>query len=267
VPGEVGPGHAVLTVATLNTMGLPALRSGLQRRYKAIGAAFERTAADVVLCQEVFTYYHLALLTRHLPSYRAHHKRSVAGPAGGLVTFSKEPALATRYYRFPPCTGAELGAAGRLRAQMKGAIVTVFGAPEPVAMVNTHLLANSAGDWSEGSTAYRAQGAQLASLGQIVRAQDCPVVAAGDFNMPATTPRFKAFLAAAGLADAFGGACPPTFRAGFLRPGAEPHCIDFILRSDAVQVNDHGLLFAADNSGPVSDHLGLFATVTIGRSC
>jgi endonuclease/exonuclease/phosphatase family metal-dependent hydrolase len=267
VSGQPTSDDVALTVATLNTMGLPVLGSGLPRRYQAIGSWFERFPVDVVLCQEVFTHYHRALLTRHLPSYTAHYQRSLAGPAGGLVIFARERALATTYRSFPRRSRYGLRPAQRLRSQLKGTTVAVFGTPAPVAVINTHLLANTADDWSDGSRTSRAQAAQLADLGRIVGAQDCPVIVAGDFNMPATAPAFRAFLAGAGLADTFGGACPPTFRARFLPPGTVPHCIDFILGPDGVQVEDHGVLFADDSAGidSVSDHLGLYATLTIGR--
>ena len=69
-----------LTVASLNTRGVgPHLRT----RYGVIGSVFETSHVDVVNLQEVLTYYHLHLLRRSMPSYRASLRLSAAGPAGG----------------------------------------------------------------------------------------------------------------------------------------------------------------------------------------
>src|SRR5690348_5965581 len=65
-------------------------------------------------------------------------------------------------------------------------------------------------------------------------------------------------MAATGLADAFGGACPPTYRAEYLPAGATPHCIDFILTAGEVTVESTALVFAEKEPlGYVSDHIGL----------
>ena len=48
VPGEL------VTIATLNTRGIPLTGSRLAGRYAVIGAGFEAGDADVVCCQEVF---------------------------------------------------------------------------------------------------------------------------------------------------------------------------------------------------------------------
>ena len=60
VPGEL------LTIASLNTRGIPLTGSRLTERYAAIGAGFDAGDADVVCCQEVFTYWHLRVLVRRM---------------------------------------------------------------------------------------------------------------------------------------------------------------------------------------------------------
>jgi len=75
---------------------------------------------------------------------------------------------------------------------------------------------------------------------------------------------FGEFMAATGLADAFQGACPPTFRAEYLPAGATPHCIDFILTAGGVTVESTALLFAEkEPPGYVSDHIGLRARLSL----
>ena len=60
----------LLTIASLNTRGIPLTGSQLAERYAAIGAGFDAGDADVVCCQEVLTYWHLRLLVRRMRSFR-----------------------------------------------------------------------------------------------------------------------------------------------------------------------------------------------------
>src|ERR1700749_622954 len=86
VPGDP------LTVASLNTRGVPLTGSQLAERYAAIGAAFEAGDADVVCCQEVLTYWRLRLLARQMRSFRrVSYRPGPFGPYGGLVIFSRRP--------------------------------------------------------------------------------------------------------------------------------------------------------------------------------
>ena len=60
----------LLTIASLNTRGIPLTGSQLAARYAVIGAGFDAGDADVVCGQEVFTYWHLRLLVRRMRSFR-----------------------------------------------------------------------------------------------------------------------------------------------------------------------------------------------------
>jgi hypothetical protein len=71
-------------------------------------------------------------------------------------------------------------------------------------------------------------------------------------------------MSACGLADAFAGQCPPTFRAEYLGPGRVPRCIDFILVSDAIVATDPPVILDGNHDLPggegyLSDHVGLSA--------
>ena len=61
---------ARLSVASLNTRGIAIRGSRLASRYTVIGTEFEAGRADVACFQEVFTYWHLRLLARRMPSFR-----------------------------------------------------------------------------------------------------------------------------------------------------------------------------------------------------
>ena len=73
----------LLTIASLNTRGIPLTGSQLAERYAVIGAGFDAGDAYVVCCQELFTYWHLRLLVRRMRSFRQVSTRPApAGPAG-----------------------------------------------------------------------------------------------------------------------------------------------------------------------------------------
>jgi sphingomyelin phosphodiesterase 2 len=254
-----------VTVASLNIRGVPLTGSRLTARCQAIGAFFEASDADVVCFQEVHTYYHLRQLSRQMPSFRyASFGRTLPGPAGDVVTFSRLPMSATAYHGF----GASPHAPGiplltRLLARMKGALVTRLADPA-ISVVNTHPVANTDGDWSPGNRFSPVHRAQLAALAGVVRSIPASAVVCGDFNVDRDSALFGEFIAGAALDDAFEGSCPATFRAEYLPAGEVPHCIDFILTAGEIKAEDNQVLFAGrqvlrGGTGYVSDHLGLLA--------
>jgi sphingomyelin phosphodiesterase 2 len=249
-----------LVVASLNTLGLPFRAArGIAERYREIAAGFEASTVDVVNLQEVFTYYHLTQLTRHLPSYRhLSYRRSLLGPAGGLVTLSRVPVAGTRYHSLPaPGVPPTVRPRGRLYARTRGALVTRLAAPE-LHLVNIHPTANIDGDWSPGNRFHALQRAQLARVARVVGELPGPAVLCGDFNVARDSPLHRDFMASTGLVDAFDGTCPPTFRAEYLPPGRPLYCIDFILTSRSLRAEEPTVIFA---DRPVSDHIGLRATL------
>ncbi|MFI5731830.1 endonuclease/exonuclease/phosphatase family protein [Kribbella sp. NPDC051587] len=259
-----------LTVASLNTRGMPLRGSRLGERYAAIGAVFEASDVDVVNFQEVLTYYHFRQLVRGMPSYRfVSFRRSVAGPAGGLVTLSRTAIARTTYVHFPLPAAADvvgLPRSSRLQARLKGVLVTHLAG---VAVLDTHLLANFDGDWSETNRYYRLQHQQLTTLAHAVAALDKPAVITGDFNIASNSPLFRTFIQETGLLNTFGDNCQPTFHEAYLRPRRPAHCIDFLLLSaPSITVKTTQLTFTTPlpmPGGPdyLSDHLGLQATLTL----
>jgi endonuclease/exonuclease/phosphatase family metal-dependent hydrolase len=258
---------ARLTVVSLNTRGVPVSGSRLAERYAAIGAALDDGDADVACLQEVFSWWHLRLLARRMRSFpQVSFRGSPAGPAGGLVTFSRPPLSGTAYRGFgmPPAS-AGVSRAARWRAALKGALVTRLARPG-LWVVNTHPVANRDGDWSPGSRFYPLHQAQLDVLARVVRGASGPGVVCGDFNVDRDSSLFGGFMAGTGLADAFEGRCPATFRAEYLPAGETPHCIDFILTAGGVKAEAATLVFAREEPlgggrGCVSDHLGLQASL------
>ena len=257
------------TVVSLNTRGVPLSGSRLAERYAAIGEAVDAGDADVVCFQEVLTWWHLRLLARQMRSFgHVSFRPSLAGPAGGLVTFSRLPVSGTVYRGFgmPPAAPG-ISQAVRVRAALKGALVTRLACPG-LCVVNTHPVANRDGDWSEAGRFYPLHRAQLDVLAEVARGLPAPPVVCGDFNVDRDSAVFGRFVAAAGLADAFGGGCPATFRAEYLPAGAAPHCIDFILTGGGVKAEAAAVVFAEmeplpGGPGYVSDHVGLRASLSL----
>lgn len=267
MPGQ-RPGQ--LSVASLNTLGIPVRGSGLAGRYAAIAAEFEAGRAEVVCFQEVLTYWHLRLLARRMPSFRyLSYRRWVTGPAGaGLVTFSRRPVSGTVYLSFgAPPTAPGIPRRSRIEARLKGALLTQLARPE-LCIVNTHPIANRDDDWSRANRFYPLHHAQLAALAQIVGGIGGPAVVCGDFNVDRDSSVFGDFMAGTGLVDAFGGNCPATYRAEYLRADQVPRCIDFILTTAGVRAEAAGLVLADQvplpgGPGYVSDHIGLCADLLI----
>jgi endonuclease/exonuclease/phosphatase family metal-dependent hydrolase len=264
--------HISVTVASLNIRGVPLTGSRLTARCQAIGAFFEASDADVVCFQEVHTYYHLRQLARQMPSFRqVSYQRTMPGPAGDVVTFSRLALSAMEYHGFggfPPEPGID--PLTRLRARMKGALVTRLAAPG-VVVVNTHPVANTDGDWSPTNRFRPVHRAQLAALTRIVHGVPAPVAVCGDFNVDRDSGLFAEFMADTGLTDAFEGTCPATFRAEYLPVGATPHCIDFILTVGDIKAEATEVLFTGRQAmrggvGYVSDHVGLLARLNCPRA-
>jgi sphingomyelin phosphodiesterase 2 len=257
---------AWLTVATLNTRGVPVTGSRLAARYQVIGEAFETCDADVVAFQEVFTYWHLCQLARWMPSFRhVAYRPSAVGPAGGLVTFSRLPVSACSYRGLGfPAKAPGVSWQTRARAWLKGALVAEF--PNPgVCVVNTHPVANRDGDWSQAGRFFPLHQGQLGAAARVVAGAPAPAVVCGDFNIDRDSVLLRDFLSKTGLADAFGGRCPPTFHSEYLPDPAEPaHCIDLVLTVPQLKAETTRVLFAGKQlvrgrREYVSDHVGLYA--------
>jgi endonuclease/exonuclease/phosphatase family metal-dependent hydrolase len=243
---------------------MPLFGSRLAARYQAIGEYFEASDVDVVNFQEVLTYHHLRLLTKHLPSFPyAVQRPSAAGPAGGLATFSRRRVVGREFRRFPLASGARIPLRAWAGGPFKGILTTRLAEPE-VRIMNTHLVANFDGDWSSQSRYYELHRQQLATLASAVGSG--PVIVSGDFNVARDSSLFEDFMAAGRLGDAFGGECPPTFRSEYLRAGQVSRCIDFLLCSAGTTAAYARLILTDEvpGTGFASDHLGLAATLTVG---
>ncbi len=256
-----------LSLATLNTRGLPLDGTRIAERFAAIAAEYDAGDADVVCLQEVYAYRLLTLLRRAMPSFPyVAYRRSLSGPAGGLVTFSRLPLTGTSYRRLPMAPlRPRIPFRARLNALHCGVLSTrVVGCR----ILNIHPAANTDGDWSDQNRFRALQAAQFAALARSVTAGPHPTIVCGDFNLASTSTLHADLRRRTSLRDAFGGQCPPTFHAEFLPPDRRAHCIDFILVPEVIQVEATGLLFTGKQPLPsganyLSDHVGLLARLRL----
>jgi endonuclease/exonuclease/phosphatase family metal-dependent hydrolase len=101
----------------------------------------------------------------------------------------------------------------------------------PMVIINTHVLANFAGDWEQRGMYARVEEKQLRQLAETVRSQptETMIIVVGDFNTPRGSELYNDFLAHSGLTDLLAGDARPTLR---LPPGAPSRFalpIDYIL--------------------------------------
>jgi endonuclease/exonuclease/phosphatase family metal-dependent hydrolase len=254
-----------LTIATLNTRGLPLKGSRIAERFAAIAAEFDTGDINLVCLQEVFTYYHLALLRKGMPSFpQVAYRPSLAGPAGGLVTLSRLPLAGTTYARLPrPSRHSGIPVRAWANALHSG-ILTIRLTDSRVRVLNIHPTANTDGDWSEHNRFRQLQRDQLTALAQAVTTDTSPTVVCGDFNIAQESTLHPELQQHTGLRDAFNGQCSPTFHPDYLPPGNKPHCIDFILVPNTIKVENTDRLFTNKRNLPtgpshLSDHIGLQA--------
>jgi endonuclease/exonuclease/phosphatase family metal-dependent hydrolase len=265
-----------ITVATLNTYGVPFFSPNLTERYKTFSEALERMEIDIINLQEVHTYRLLKLLKERLRSFpHVAYERSFFGAKGGLATFSKIPLEEVELvsFRHPKIRPERMFPLSR-DIRIKGSLISKLK-DKPLVIINTHLSANKDGNWSSGNRFYPTLEAEIEQLAQLIHASSEKgngVVIAGDFNISKESELYTKFVHTSNALDAFGDDVRPTFRSEFLSDGQRAHCIDYIFyyatpgRIDARQTS---LLFqgktvmANGKEGFISDHIGLLAKLGV----
>jgi len=226
----------------------------------------ERSDLDVVCLQEVVVRGRIALLRSLAPGFpHVVHRPLGFAVRGGLVTLSRWPVVGQRYADFRR-HGRWLRAGWTDRVIRKGFLVSELDVGgRQVVVVNTHLAANYAGYWSRSNGYAVLQAAELGQLEEAVGAVDlgCPIVVAGDFNVPAGTWLFDEFTQRSGLRDALDGASPTWRPAG---PGSR--AIDHVLVRGCAVLGaelcfDDRVQLADGRRVPLSDHLGVAAVIRL----
>ncbi len=220
-----------LRLLTMNTLGVPFMRH-TRARLATLGRELNETALDVICFQEIQFSRYIPLVQEAFPNFPHHaFEPFVHAPKGGLMTLSR---LALRNQRFVLYEKRGRIASPALADWVlhKGILVAECAVQDvPVAVVNTHLVANYSADWSQDNRYARHQQAELEQLRQTL-AEIPPeflVVVVGDFNIPTGTRLYRDFVRVAGLYDPLAQSTAPTFRPPRFLPGRHEQALDHVL--------------------------------------
>jgi len=263
-----GPDDREFLVLTFNTLFFGQVR--LRRR--TLGKILNRSALDVICLQEILWRWSLAEL-RDICSTYPHVACESRGPVitGGLITLSRWPIVERRYVAYHVRTPRRSPRFDWLLR--KGMLITRLEvAGHPVTVVNTHLMANSDGDWSRTNRHSLALQAELHQLAGELAMVDAgvPMLVMGDFNVPRDSWLFDEFLVMTGLRDTMAGDTRPTYR-----PTPRLHttqAIDHLLvrPSPSNKIGAHPklvfeepILLPDDRSVHLSDHYGIESRIEL----
>ena len=260
------------SLITLNCFGVPTPTT--RRRLLTLAHELDRQGSNVVCLQEVQAHTYRRLLTQANARYPVNaYEPFVHAPKGGLLTLARQPIKQQRFTLYRE-RGMWYTPAVMDWILHKGVLATDITCDGlPIVVLNTHLVANYQGNWSERNRFARSEWAQLQQLAEIVMAQpaEALVVACGDFNIPRGSWMYERFLAASGMTDPLAGDTRWTYRAleGLAQRFGQP--IDFALvrtpqlrnfqiKSDLI-FRDRMPLLGGDE-GYLSDHCGVALNVS-----
>ncbi len=259
---------------TLNTLGVPFVRH-TRARLATLGRELNDADLDVICFQEIQFSRYIPLVTESFPNFPHHaFEPFIHAPKGGLMTLSRTPIARQQFVLYEK--------RGRLASPAladwvlhKGILVaelTLRGVP--VAVVNTHLVANYSADWSQNNRYARHQQAELQQLRDTLEqiGPERLVIVVGDFNIPTGTRLYRDFVHATGLYDPLALSSAPTFRPPRFLPGRHEPAIDHVLirsprgcrvQASARIVFREQLRLVNGRHAHLSDHSGIEASVSV----
>lgn len=258
---------------TLNCFGL--WLPGTKRRLLALAQELERCPYDVVCLQEIQLHRYQRLLVKECGSYPYPlYEPYFHCPKGGLLTLSRIPITS---HSFEPYAERGLWYTPMLLDKLfhKGMLIQKLSwGNVPLVIINTHLLANFAGDWKRHGMYARIEEKQLNQLAATVQVQpvDSLIIVVGDFNIPRGSKLYVDFLARSGLSDPLAGDTRPTLRAPSGIPSRYSLPIDYAFvrlpNMHSLKI-DCDLCFTTKHQingryhGYLSDHNGIEIRITI----
>src|SRR5437588_5849054 len=226
---------------------------------------------DIINLQQVHTYNLCHLPKKNLPSYPyVAYERAMLGPKGGLVTLSQYPLEKVQFTSFTHPKPMKQRLLYASRITHKGALIAKIQA-KTLLICNTHLIANSEGNWSRENKLYQTHEKQLEELSNLIAQaarKENYVVVSGDFNIPKSSDLYTHFLDVAHARDIFAADDTPTFHAEFLPPGKKALRIDYVFlhpEEASMTIHASSLLFQNKvtlrngKTAYLSDHIGLMA--------
>jgi endonuclease/exonuclease/phosphatase family metal-dependent hydrolase len=260
------------SLLTLNCFGLWLPNTG--RRLLALAKELEQSHYHVLCLQEIQLHKYQRLLVEECGYPYSFHEPYVHCPKGGLLTLSRLPFASTS---FEPYTERGSWYTPMLldRLFFKGmSIASLSWKDIPIVIINTHLLANFAGDWERHGMYARVEEKQLWQLSEMVNAQtaDSVVIVVGDFNIPRGSGLYRDFIVHSGLTDLLAADTRPTLRIPFNGASRFSLSIDYILvripHKYPLQVNcdlcfSEKYAISSKQEGYLSDHFGIEVQITI----
>lgn len=192
-----------LRLVTLNCL----FRNRPRARLRVIGRMLKEMRPDVACLQEIFFRANVGLLVDDHPTFRPWG----ASVLGGLVTLPGDAVQGWTFETFRTSIWFE-------RLARKGFLTTRLNLRgERLTVVNTHLVANYDEDWALDNRYARLQLDELQQLGDAILGlpETEPVVVAGDFNIPTSSPQFQEFMQRCGLLSALEWSAVPAGGHGF----------------------------------------------------
>ena len=255
------------SLLTLNCFGL--WLPNTHHRLFVLAKELDRSPYQVVCLQEIQLHKYQRSLVEGCQSYpSAVSETYIHCPKGGLLTLSRLPITDAS---FQPYTERGLWYTPMLldRLFFKGMLITrLTWNAIPMVIINTHLLANFAGDWERRGMYARVEEKQLGQLAETVRAQpaDSLIIVVGDFNIPRGGGLYHDFLAQSRLTDLLAGDTRPTLRLPIRAPSRLSLALDYVLvrlPKDRSFKIDCDLCFSEQyplnngRRGYLSDHYGI----------
>ena len=261
------------SLLTLNCFGL--WLPNTRRRLLALARELEQRPYRVVCLQEIQLHKYQRLLVRECGYRYAFHEPYFHCPKGGLLTLSRLPFTRTSFEPYAE-RGSWYTPMLLDRLFFKGMSITSLLWNEiPIVIINTHLLANFAGDWERHGMYAQVEERQLRQLAETVQAQpmDSIVIVVGDFNIRRGSGLYQDFLLHSGLTDLLAGDSRPTLRIPFEAASRLSLPIDYILvrvpdrhsfRIDCDLCFSQKYMIGRQQWGYLSDHHGIEVRITAG---
>ncbi len=266
-----------LSVVSFNTLGATLVpwtfkkTFNLRQRFLKIAYEIEKSSADIVALQEVYTYLHLRFLRRFMSTTYPYcvYKKSIFGPSGGLIVFSKLPLDAPVFRGFKK-KGSYLHPTIIGKIARMGVLICKV-TDKPFYILNVHLTPNLRMNWNLSNKYVRCLAEQLSELVSIIdglNKNGFEVILVGDFNTAKESTLYKQFVTSAKVHDLFGHINTPTVHADMIKKGHKAVRIDYIFtklfkHSAKASKIDHlftkKALFRNGKHDFLSDHIGLFA--------
>ncbi len=265
-----------LSIISFNTLGAPIAPWTVRKtwkiwkRYRAIVKELHPIDSDVIALQEVYTYGHVRLLKDLLKQhpYR-YYKKSLLGPRGGLIIFSKLHMKPVNFLGFT--TRGKYFSPSVIGHFMRNGVLICKIENTPFYVINVHLTPNLDMDWQVKNRFIPILQAQLDQISELITMlsdQGNEIVLVGDFNTAKTSLLYESFLTESILHDIFYDHDTPTVLQPLLKRSQKSARIDYIFVRNTVfstKIHNKKHLFSTQDTHPngsaiyLSDHIGLHA--------